>query len=421
MKATLYKVTGTPKKTIYISKNFAKELGVVERNRIYVKFGSNFMEARLITIDGSNTALGLSECILEELFIPLFCQYEVKVTRSYIEIGPYLGILASYSKESLLKRKRFFLNYTAFYNKINGVIMLFSLDQVDKTNDQINGYVYNPEKNDWETWDAHIPSVVFKKIRLDPIWRNYFINHTCCRLFNDYVPDKYEVYAWLKEDKEITNRLFLPETERLKDRKQLLSMLDKYPELMLKPIKGSQGRGIEVIDRNNFHEYLTRAIFNGSYILQQRIPLLQIDNGIIDFRLILIKDELGRWEDIDLIVRQGKTGKIISNVSAGGIAMEYSKFLASHQIGEHLQKQDFRSLMKSCSILIGQSLENKGVQLGNLGIDYALDTHYNLWLIEVNSLDPNHTIVIDAGKDRSVLQNIYYKNLAYARYLAGYK
>ncbi|AVX19701.1 YheC/D like ATP-grasp [Carboxydocella sporoproducens DSM 16521] len=409
------------KNTVCISKAFAVKVGIAERIRTYLKFGRNFTEIKIV-LEGkyNDEIIGISENVLQKLAIPLFCDYEILVKEHCIELGPFVGILAGYTESNVAKRRKFFLNYTSCYHKINGVILLFSLEQIDRQLEKVNAFIYNPQKKDWEKGMTGIPAVIFKKIRLSQQWRDFLVNNTGGYVFNDYVPDKYEVYLWLRDEQEIVNVINIPETIKLTSKHQLINMVAKFSELMLKPIKGSQGKGIEVINQNNYNEYINQKIYSGNYILQQRITLLNIENSIVDFRLILVKNEKGYWEPMDLIVRLGDPGKAVSNVSAGGKALDYCQFIERYQVGERLKAVNFKETLSQIALLIANSIVKKGIHLGNLGIDFALDEKLDLWLIEVNSLDPNHTIVMDAGKDRSALQKIYYKNMAYARFLAGY-
>ena len=57
---------------------------------------------------------------------------------------------------------------------------------------------------------------------------------------------------------------------------------------------------------------------NRSYIVQEQIDLLRLNNNIVDVRILVQKNDRGDWETTGMACRQGKRGSITSNISSGG-------------------------------------------------------------------------------------------------------
>lgn len=121
-----------------------------------------------------------------------------------------------------------------------------------------------------------------------------------------------------------------------------------------------------------------------------------------------------------MIARTGNINSIVSNISRGGLAEKGEIILKKHL--NMTDKEAFirRNIMSNLSIAIAKSIEECGINCGNLGIDLGIDKKGKIWLIEVNNKDPNHTIAIDA-EDRQMFYKIKMKNMLYCKYLDGFR
>lgn len=153
--------------------------------------------------------------------------------------------------------------------------------------------------------------------------------------------------------------------------------------------------------------------------MQKALELISTDERTIDFRALIVKDQYGVWQDIGIVARHGVKGSITSNVSTGGSA-ELAQITLKNMLklsDEEVSK--FRKKMSNIAVNAAKALEESGISCGNLGIDIGLDINENIWIIEINNRDPNHTIALDA-KDRQMFFRARLLNMLYAKKLAGF-
>jgi len=64
-------------------------------------------------------------------------------------------------------------------------------------------------------------------------------------------------------------------------------------------------------------------------------------------------------------------------------------------------------------------LDQHGEHYGNLGIDMAVDWNRKIWIIEVNSRNPDHSIALNAG-NHEMYRRCMLANMLYAKRLSGF-
>jgi len=164
---------------------------------------------------------------------------------------------------------------------------------------------------------------------------------------------------------------------------------------------------------------LKRNISKSRFIIQKALDLIATDEKTIDFRALIVKDHYGEWRDIGIIARHGVKGSITSNISTGGSA-ELAQITLKNILkltDEEVSK--FRKRMSTIAINAARGLEESGISCGNLGVDLGVDLNGDVWIVEINNRDPNHTIALDA-KDRQMFFKVRLQNMLYAKKLAGF-
>lgn len=428
----------TMSQTFIINKEEANRLAINEMKIAYLKFGNNTSEVKLgISPELKENELLLSINTIDELKLALFLRYELVVNKNEIQLGPFIGILGTKTKEMLDKNVQSYKNFTYDYNHIKGAILAFSLEGIHKKSNQVEGYLYHPDKEQWIKGIYPFPMAVFKRIGIKKEWRIYFNRQTNNRVFNDRIIGKWRVYTLLERNELI--KPHLPETVLYQRPKDVRMFLMIFPSVFIKHTFGSQGKGIIEISRHGkwyitrivgqetvvlksdseLNTFLKENIIAGEYIVQEAIDLLTIESQKIDFRLMTVKDVNGRWNVLGTIARFGTKDNIISNVSGGGIAeMGYHAIKQTLNLS-HKQTYHIIRKMGTLAVELADCLDKSSYLCGNLGIDLALDKKGHIWIIEVNNKDPNHTIALDAG-NRHLLYEAKQAAMLYAKKLCGF-
>jgi len=257
-------------------------------------------------------------------------------------------------------------------------------------------------------------------------------------LWSRGLPGKWQVYRILKKDPTLLP--YLPPTEIYRGTESLRKALDFYGgEAFLKPKGGSQGKntlyvrddresGAWTIKGRDAQNRPVEKIFqseaaavrwvaefteNRKYIIQPFLRLQSRGGRSFDTRVLMQKNEKGLWMRTGLAVREGASGSITSNLHGGGKALPVLPYLSGLFGAE--QAERLTKVIGELSEKIPPILESHFGRLGELGIDFGIDTKGNVWLLEVNS-KPGRTSIRQAGDpDSAVLASE--NPLRYARYL----
>jgi glutathione synthase/RimK-type ligase-like ATP-grasp enzyme len=408
----------------------------------YLRFGMQVLEINLnISSKINENEVKLSVDIIEWLRIPINGTYELRRVANELIVGPYLGLLTTSKKSSLDETVQYLSNYLYDYDHIGGAIVAFSLEGIHTNDHTIEGYLYNPDTKKWESGVYSYPASVFKTIYLNKKWRNYFQRVFGQRFFNSYIFNKWEMYQWLTQNDDV--KTFLPYTVLYKRPKDLEATLNRYDQIFVKPVHGSMGERIYKVTKlgeqnlkleysqdgtaytmtfksvYDLDQYFLNRFKGKKVILQEALDLISFDGKNIDFRIVLVKDQAGEWNDMCMVAKYGQKGSIITNILAGGTA----------EIGEvtlqkifNLSPNEVFAWRKEISELVkktAQCIEQCGVHCGNLGIDIAIDHDQRVWILEVNNLNPSPLFALDIH-NRPLFYEIKRMNLLYAKNLAGF-
>ena len=204
---------------------------------------------------------------------------------------------------------------------------------------------------------------------------------------------------------ENTNLLpYLPKTNRL-SKQSLLECLKNYLTVMLKPCFGSHGRGIVQItslpneDFEVHHEY-QRTIIKGNeqiyeflkennyikgkkkYIIQERIPLISIQENPFDIRVMVQrKKNSSEWTVTAKCAKVAANNYVITNVAKAimpvGQALEESCL-------SNINPSNIELKLNEISLTIVQHLSYYYPKIRAFGIDLGVDVNGDIWIIEVN-------------------------------------
>ncbi|MBM6618235.1 YheC/YheD family protein [Bacillus suaedaesalsae] len=384
-----------------------------------------------------NESIILPLYLSDTFLLPIDLLYEARLEANNLFIGPVIGFLLSNKKEKLELLLEDFEDYLHNYSEIGGLIFVFSSDSVNKKNHTISGYYYDPSDG-LEIWKSGIfpyPASMYRRTLI----RNKLNDHFNVvigkeHFFNDKYYNKSKLHELLKNHNSIQK--YLPETRLLTNNQILINMLNKYNSVYLKPTRGSRGYGIvkivktqdgyDCIERSgkillfqtkkDVTQYLYQNIREGKYIVQQDVGF-QKGKRNIDFRLMVQKNSLKKWELTAFIARYGLKNKIYTNnpseVNQGIEALQKMFELSNEALTRKVQEIIFMSMA------IGNIFDQYG-HYADLGIDIAIDQNMNIWILEVNHIFQGHDMAAYVGDDFKTYKRVLSTLLGYLKTLAGF-
>jgi glutathione synthase/RimK-type ligase-like ATP-grasp enzyme len=436
------KLQQSKKALLVLNEYLAEKLSLTKLKRGYISFGVKKIYVDvLVSKEIIDKEIIISEAVAKELYIPQYPIYEIKAKGNEIVLGPCIGILACQKEKDLTKRmlKEIALN-TMDYGRIHGAIIAFSLEKVNKENHIIEGYCYNPEKEAWEKGIFPYPLSIYRRSRLSDQWENHFLPLIGDTTFNNYSFDKWDMHKWFSQEREIAKHM--PRTIVYSKKKDLYDMLDNYGVVYVKPIWGMKGFGVirvnkeenklrfryredgnnidlQLEEQKEIDETLEKLFSSGDCIIQQGIELISYDGGLVDFRCVMQKNEVCKWECSSIIARVGANASVVSNVSSGGAALPAMDFIKDALASSHLEAFTIKEGLISLCMKICNALDSYGYNFGTLGLDIGVDKDKNIWLIEVNNRRPHPGIALRASDIQSYY-TILTTPLRYAKALAGF-
>ncbi|MEH7123895.1 YheC/YheD family protein [Bacillus sp. JJ1532] len=432
----------TTSHSISLHSTVLKKLSISKLQVINVKIG--IIEKPGVTLrkhQQDKAVIHISADLVAGFSLPDSIDYEVIVGEETLLIGPIIGLFIKGKVNEMTKRNiDHFKKYLIDYQHINGLILLVTYDGIDEKNKIVNGFAYNPIENEFTKGTFPFPSVLFCRKTLKEADRMIIQNLVGSKYFNSHVINKWEIWQWLSMSDKLSRSL--PETGLAVNLKEVKKLIDESGCIYLKPISGSQGKGIYQLEKNgekyklNYRlnginmttildnwdaviNYLVTELDLKKYIFQKRIPLLKSNNRIIDFRVIVVKDQYGSWVVPGMITRYGVKESIVSNISSGGSAEKTWNTLVG------IYNNDFNEAFKKykeieqLSILCCKFLEKKEIHLAYIGVDIGMDEDKNLWIIEINNRYPDMSIALDVN-DFQLYYHTQAAALHYSKWVAGF-
>lgn len=432
----------TGSESVVISTNLAKDLNLNDKKVSHISFGAAKCYVEVRTSDKLDyKEFQMSYDISEHLKIPKYLSYEIRNDGDGIILGPVIGFLMSRNKNSInTKSLKNALAYVSHYKRLNGAVIIFSLDCVNKDNHTISGYCYNPKKNSWEEGVFPYPSAIYRRLALNKNWRDHFLTVIGDNLFYNYYFNKWEMYQWFSKNKEMS--IYFPETTLYSSSNDIQAMLNKYGKLYAKPIASSGGKGVIQIysegekivykyrDKgvnqqicfdtiSSAKEYGAKLIKEKKYILQQPIELMKYQGNIFDIRCMMLRNSKNKWDCSGIVGRIASKGGIASNAHSGGTPTKIDVLLRKYLGYSISQSEAIKNELKSVSVKAAECLDSYGIKAAVLGIDIGLDKDGKLWIIEINIRYPGLDIFTFIG-DYRMVDKTKTSLMLYGKHLAGF-
>lgn len=328
-------------------------------------------------------------------------------------VGPLIGILTSRGKRTPIGGMiSNFIDIIRTGEKNGGIVFVFTPESINWGEETISGYMYLSAQRRWKKYTFPFPNVVYNRIPRRDHERK--TNAAEClaqlqkvpnlSLFNPTFFNKKVLFQFLEGSH--TVRPHLPKTKSLFSKQDLLAMLKEHSSVYLKPTHGKAGAGIIKVERDTANKaflfygaqkqsaqtfrnidslwstILKRAI-SSPYIVQQAIDLATYDNSPFDARVLVQKNEKGKWQVTGIGIRVAGQNRITTHVPRGGRVES-----AEQVLGRSFSKEQgtrIETKMKELAVNIATELERHFTLLGEMSMDIGVDSQGKLWFFEANS------------------------------------
>ncbi|ARD47478.1 hypothetical protein SporoP37_04700 [Sporosarcina sp. P37] len=298
--------------------------------------------------------------------------------------------------------------------KMEGVgFYYFSPKDVNFTARRIMGYVY--ENGEWLQKDLPFPNVIFNAVgmKTDEEIKVYQQLKDLIPFTSYSIGNKMNVYKRIEKMPEFADYLIPSIT--IVNAAEVFDALKKYEKVIVKPVSGSQGRGIwfieqdgkkyctisgakhQTMNKEELTEVLQMLISDQAYLVQPYILCRTKEGNPYDFRIHVQKDGQGKWMITIIYPRIGAKDRVTSNISRGGSMGTLSSFLEREFEGE---SRNIRKILRKFAERFTNEFEKLyDVEFDELGIDIGVDENHKLWIFEVNWRPGNGQLAFDVAKN----------------------
>jgi glutathione synthase/RimK-type ligase-like ATP-grasp enzyme len=439
-------------RTVVLGESIVKKWKIPTNQTLTLKFGSQKLDAKVIS-----AAVGSSMRMNLNLASKLGLHHGVQLCLHYrsssqtLSIGPLIGVMMS--RVSASSTDRPFGANTAFCKEMTeacasfgALVYFFTPDDMNASPQTVKGFVFS--NGAWNGRTFPIPNVIYNRLTS----RKYenqtnvqqFMKEVKSRfnteIFNEKYLDKTEVFEALRKDDAL--HAYLPESYLFKNFQMLKNMAGRHHTLFLKPITGSLGKGIIRIRKEQGGSYschftnlngvrkqsfpsiasvfstLSAKLKAQRYQLQQGLDLITSGGRPIDFRALVQKGALGKWEITSTVARIAGTQHFVSNLARGGSLSTVKEAVSKSSLGAGL-RGSIRGKLRKAALELAKGIETQiPNHFGELGIDLAVDNHGKVWLIEINS-KPSKEDNTPLNGERKIRPSVK-QVVQYARYLAKF-
>ncbi|WP_343834733.1 YheC/YheD family protein [Bacillus horti] len=372
----------------------------------------------------STYSWGANHAPIQKLFVPKLPDSQPSFSINTVKsresrkkgyLVPLIGIMAAKGNNApFTGNRRNFIDLIGTGKRNGAILYVFTPDQIDWENEQIRGWFYNFSVKGWQEALFPFPNVIYNRISTREQESSSDAQQAISRfqaygkrltLFNPHFFNKQDTFQLLKSSRELSS--FLPDTQILQTKQDLVQMLRKHQTIYLKPTKGKAGKGIlRIIIQPNERNFLfTSQLSNqiismtvtsveklwrlyqkyrisSPYIAQQGIELETIQDQPFDFRVLVQKNKTGQWEVTGVGTRVAGKNRITTHVPQGG------RIENSNSVLEALYPNQAPLILANIhqlALAIAKILEANYHVLGEMSMDIGLDKKKRLWFFEANS------------------------------------
>ncbi|MGV3465099.1 MAG: YheC/YheD family protein [Heyndrickxia sp.] len=419
---------------IQISLYTLEVLNIPIEKTILIRVGEKCVTADLIPFDAEKATernLIMNQSLYQELALPpVTFEIQAYYKNHELCLGPFIAILTEINVKK--DQPPFFGSIHEFCSELHhygrqlgAVIFVTSLSKYP------NNKGYYLQENGWVEATVPHPDFIYNRIHIRRTEKRKLFKQSIMKwkknkaiLFNSRFISKWEVHEKLQMATQL--QTFLPKTSLL-DHSTFLEWLEKYEDLFIKPVNGSQGRGIIhvyhqnkeiIIEQSNSSQDtklsypsakkaasdIQKWVNKKTFIIQETLPLIELENRKIDFRFLCHKVNAVDWKITSAVGRISGDDQFVSNIAQGGSLSRPMELLSDYfpRKKAALTYQIMKDLALEVSRVVELSFDEPFVELG---IDIGVDVAGNPWLIEVNS-KPSKQLDTDKSQIRPSAKSI---------------
>lgn len=305
----------------------------------------------------------------------------------------------------------------ASFCKIEGFdFVYFTANDVNFKSKTVYGQVYNNGK--WERKLCPFPDYVLNvSFPITPKQTDVYFKLKALTKFVTFpVGSKLSIYRKIKKGNLFTE--YLIPYEIIKTSLQVFKFIEKHKKVIIKPSKSNHGKGVIFIEKNN-DNFLVKQGFDNMYlngiemtefleplielktmIIQKYISSLRKSGVSFDIRAHVQKNDNGNFEITMIYPRIAEQGKVVTNLSAGGLVKSLDKFLLD-EYGED-EAFNMKRYLEVFALNFASHFETLYKHdFDELGIDLGIDENDKIWVYEVN-IRPDRRYLIAKGARLSI-------------------
>jgi YheC/D like ATP-grasp len=296
-------------------------------------------------------------------------------------------------------------------------LYLFSPQGISPLNETVEGFQYNRVTRKWEKDAFEIPEYIYDRTYYQKNMRSrqaravvqWLKNQKHIRFLGYGLPNKWHLYEKLNKT---SLAPYMPETSLIVDGNDLLNLLTKHTDIIIKPVDGAHGFAVyhlvarphEILVRTTKKQEIIEQSFPSNevflkwadhilklhtFICQKRLLNLTKGDAPFDMRILLNKDDAGEWREFQRAIRVGEENGILTNINRGASYLSYSDWKNTHDsISWDFIEEELTSILEEIPIL----LEEHFSALFEIGVDLIIGQDDSLWILDMNS-KPGHKVV----------------------------
>lgn len=426
-----------------------KRLKIPAHGTILLAFGSLRQEVTVVPVPKSDI-LRVSEGLAKRLGL----RHRLTLNASYssagrtLRLGPLIGVLVS--RDHPNQPERVFGPITMFCRELThachaqgAYVYFFTPEALESHSSSIPGWIYD---EGWRKLSLPVADVINNRLTTRKVENKPSVQHFLAdvksrygtHFFNEKFLDKTEVFEALAHDAALQR--YLPESHALSGFPILKKMCSSYQSVFLKPVRGSLGKGILRISKEEGGGYrlmsttpmgtrkqsypnlaklfqsIAPKMKTTRYQIQQGLHLMELGRRPVDFRALVQKNGTGKWAVTSIVARTAGNNHFVSNLARGGSLSTVREAIGKSSLPSGA-KESAHSMLPRAALAIARGVETYiPAHFGELGIDLALDQSGRIWLLEVNSKpSKNDNTPLNDQKIRPSVKQM----ILYCRYLAG--
>lgn len=270
----------------------------------------------------------------------------------------------------------------------------FSPGRVNFNKQTILAWVY--EKGEWTEKTVPFPDVIYnagapmtekQEIVFEKLRQNIpFTSHS--------IGDKISVYDRIEKDGAYSS--YLIPSAKVTKFDEIIDLLKKYAEIIVKPSSGAQGSDViyiqqkddqyivdhvQVFTKEELKDFIENKTKETKFLSQPFINSKTKNGLAYDFRLHTQKNGDGQWVLTSIYPRIAAEG-LVPNLGRGGYIAEFESFL-KHEFDE--EYYNVKRTLEQFAVQFSTHFEGLYDELlDELGIDVGIDANQKIWIFEVN-------------------------------------